>query len=259
MIPTQNQVLVGVIAGILIIFLIVGIVFYKMMWKQFRTKLQMFSQRLDAATVQQEIDKAVIKERNRISKVIHDEVGNKLIALLFELDRNFKQESFGIAGTQLLWQLSRELKISIEDTRTLVRELSSFELDSNGVAGELQKFCESKDGFYGVTVGFAGFSGAKRFELEKEKEVVAMVKELVYNSFKYSGCWHIDIALTWDWENKKLTVEVSDDGYGLRTEDMRQSKDSGLVGMRTRCDKMGAQLDLVKVKRGTCVQIIVPL
>jgi signal transduction histidine kinase len=259
MIPTQNQTLVGVMAGVFIIALIVVIIVYKLMWRQFRTKLHMFSQRMEAATVQQEIDKAILKERNRISKVIHDEVGNKLIALLFELDRNFKQESFGIAGTQLLWQLSKELKGSIEDTRTLVRELSSFELDSNGVAGELQKFCESKDGFYGVTVGLAGFSGAKRFELEKEKEVVAMVKELVYNSFKYSGCWHIDIALTWDWENRRLTVEVSDDGYGVRTEDLRQSKDSGLVGMQTRCERMGAQLELVKVRKGTCIRIVVPL
>lgn len=219
----------------------------------------MFSSRLESASNQQEIDKAVNKERDRISKVIHDEVGNKLIALLFELDRNFKQESFGTAGTQLLWQLSKELKGSIEDTRTLVRELSSFELDSNGVAGELQKFCQSKDGFYGVTVGFAGLSGARRFEFEKEKEIVAMVKELVYNSFKYSGCWHIDVALTWDWDNKKLTVEVSDDGYGIRMEDIKQPKDSGLAGMRMRCDVMGAELQLVKIKRGTCIQIVVPL
>lgn len=259
MIPTPNQALVGILAGMSIILLVIGIVVYKIMWRQFRTKLQMFSQRMDAASLQEEVDKAIIKERNRISKVIHDEVGNKLIALLFELDRNFKQESFGIAGTQLLWQLSRELKMSIEDTRTLVRELSSFELDSNGVAGELQKFCESKDGFYGVTVGFAGFSGAKRFEFEKEKEVVAMVKELVYNSFKYSGCWHIDVALTWDWESRKLTVEVSDDGYGLKGEDIKQPKDSGLAGMRKRCEVIGAQLEIVKAKRGACIQIVIPL
>lgn len=258
----QDQILVGIFVSIVLILLIAGILtflLYRLMRKQFQTKLQMFSARLETASNQQEIDKAINKERNRISKVIHDEVGNKLIALLFELDRNFKQESFGVAGTQLLWQLSKELKVSIEDTRTLVRELSSFELDSNGVAGELQKFCQSKDGFYGVTVGFAGLSGAKRFEFEKEKEVVAMVKELVYNSFKYSGCWHIDVALTWDWDNKKLTVEVSDDGYGLRAEDIKQPKDSGLAGMRMRCEVMGAELNLVKIKRGTCIQIIVPL
>jgi signal transduction histidine kinase len=262
MISSQDQLLVGIVVSIVLILLIATIIaswLYRAMRKQFRTKFHMFSSRLEAASNQQEIDKAVNKERDRISKVIHDEVGNKLIALLFELDRNFKQESFGIAGTQLLWQLSKELKVSIEDTRTLVRELSSFELDSNGVAGELQKFCQSKEGFYGVTVGFAGLSGARRFEFEREKEVVAMVKELVYNSFKFSGCWHIDVVLTWDWDNKKLIVEVSDDGYGMRMEDMKQPKDSGLAGMRTRCDMMGAELQLVKTKRGACIQIVVPL
>lgn len=230
---------------------------YRGIQKHFRTKLEIFTQRFEAASNQQEIDRAIIKERNRISKVIHDEVGNKLIALLFELDRNFKQESFGLAGTQLLWQLTRELKTSIEDTRTLVRELSSFELDSNGVAGELQKFCESKDGFYGVTVGFAGMSGARRFEFEKEKEVIAMVKELVYNSFKYSGCWHIDVALTW--EDTKLRVEVSDDGYGLKSEDIQQPKDSGLTGMRLRCQTIGAELHIVKPRKGTCIQLVISI
>lgn len=257
MLVSPSQTIVYVLLVIIFILMLMIIPLYRGMKRQFRTKLEIFSQRAAVAANQQEIDKAIIRERNRISQIIHDDIGNKLIALLYEFDRNFKQESFGIAGTQLLWQLTRELKGSIEDTRTLVRELSSFELDSNGVAGELQKFCAAKDGFYGVTVGFAGLSGAKRFDFEKEKEVIAMAKELVYNSFKYSGCWHIDVALTW--EEHRLNIEVGDDGFGLKGRDMELPKTSGLTGMRERCSAIGAQLEIAKSKRGACIRISVPI
>lgn len=224
---------------------------------QFRNQLKLYDLRLATVLRQEEIDNALVRERDRIAKIIHDEIGNKLIVLLHELDRNFQQDAFGTAGSQVLWRVIKELRNDIQNTRALVRALSSFELDSNGVAGELQKFCEKKDGFYGVMVGFAGLSGSKRFEFEKEKEIIAMTKELIYNCFKHSGCWHIDVALSW--HDARLEVEVSDDGFGVETHQLAESKSSGLQGMRERCKNIGATLDVLKPRRGSRIKITLPL
>ena len=84
-----------------------------------------------------------------------------------------------------------------------------------------------------------------------------MTKELVYNSFKYGGCWHIDVALTW--KKNSLTIEVSDDGYGLKEEDLKKFKQSGLSGMRERCIAIGATLTIEKPAKGTRVVITQPI
>lgn len=230
---------------------------YSFIRKHFNTRFEIFSQRLNAVTSQQEIDQAIIKERDRIAQILHDEVGNKLIALLYEFDRHFQQNSFGTNGSEMLWHLTKKLKESISDTRALVREFSDYELNSSGIVTELNRFCKSKDGFQGVAVNLAGRSDAKRFDYRKEKEVVAMVKELVYNSLKYSGCWHIDVALVW--KKNSLTVEVSDDGYGLRDRDLRKNKHSGLSGMQERCQAIGATLAINKPDKGTRITLTIPL
>ena len=214
-------------------------------------------QRFELTVKEEEIEKALIKERDRISRIIHDEIGNKQIALLYEIDRIYKQDAPDLVGTEMLQQITVQLKESIRDTRALVRQFSDFRLNSNSIDAELELFCKSKDSLFGVSVGFAGRHSARRFDFQKEKEIVAMVKELVYNSFKYSSCWHIDIALTWT--DQQLFVEVSDDGYGLKEKDIKQHKSTGLSGMAARCTAIGAMLKVEKPVRGARISITLPL
>lgn len=238
-------------------FAIGVVIAFFMAKRHLRREFEIYIQRAEVVSVKQEIENELIKERDRISQIIHDEIGNKLIALLYEFERNYQQKSFGMAGTEMLWHLIRQLKESIGDTRSLVREFSDSELNSSGIVTDLERFCKSKDGFQGVSISFAGKSGSKRFDFRKEKEIVSMTKELVYNSLKYGGCWHIDVALTW--EEHLLTIEVSDDGYGLKTNDIKKYKQSGLSGMKDRTEAIGATLEVHQPQKGTRITISMKL
>ena len=245
------------IVGLSIFLLIISTVFFVLIRRYYRSKFNVLADRLIASTHQEEIEKAMTKEHDRISQIIHDEIGNKLIALLYEFERHFQQGTFGMGGSDMLWQLTRQLKERVRDTRALVREFSSSELNSSGIVTELEHFCKSKNGFHGVSITLAGVSGARRFELKREKELVSMVKELVYNSLKYSGCWHIDVGLTW--EANSLTIEVSDDGYGILESDLNKYKQSGLAGMRKRCQAIDARLKIEQPLKGSSIQITLPI
>lgn len=244
--------LYGFVGFLLLLGITSGIIFF-LIRRHYKAKFSILAQRLHAASYQKEVDLAITKEHDRISQIIHDEVGNKLIALLYEFERHFQKGTFGESGSDMLWQLTKELKERIRDTRALVRAFSSSELNSSGIVTDLDHFCKNKDGYQGVTVTLAGVSGARRFELKREKELVAMVKELVYNSLKYSGCWHIDVALTWTKDS--LIVEVSDDGYGLSKPGSKDYKVSGLVGMRERCIAIDAIFKVEQPERGSRVLI----
>lgn len=242
----------GIVGFLALVAILSGVIFY-LVRRHYKAKFSILAHRLSTVSYQKEVDLAITREHDRISQVIHDEVGNKLIALLYEFERHFQQGTFGENGSDMLWQLSKQLKDRIRDTRALVRTFSSSELNSSGIVTDLDHFCKNKDGYQGVTVTLAGLSGARRFDLKREKELVAMVKELVYNSLKYSGCWHIDVALTWTKDG--LIVEVSDDGYGLSKPGSRDYKISGLAGMRERCIAIDAIFKVEQPERGSRVLI----
>jgi two-component system, NarL family, sensor histidine kinase UhpB len=160
-------------------------------------------------------------ERVRIARELHDEVGQRLTAVMLQLDHD---------------RTAREaVRSALEDVREIGRRLRPEALDDLGLAAALRS----------LVTGFEQ-SASLRVErdiqapgpLTREQELVVyrVAQEALTNAARHSGTPDIRVELRRSVQGTRLAVE--DDGRGLDG----ASEGTGIRGMRERALMVGARL-----------------
>jgi PAS domain S-box-containing protein len=91
-------------------------------------------------------------------------------------------------------------------------------------------------------------------------ELYRIGREALRNAFQHASARHIEAAILYD--ERRLRLRISDDGKGIAPRVLEQGGRAGhwgLIGIRERAKRMGAQLDLrSEPGAGTEVQLTVP-
>jgi two-component system sensor histidine kinase UhpB len=186
-------------------------------------------------------------ERLRVSRELHDEVGQTLTAVLLQLGRIAKR-----AGPELapeLEEAQERARDTLEEVRRISRELRPEALDDLGLASALVALTER----FGLEV-------TRRLErelppLDEEAELVIyrVAQEALTNVARHSGSASVELELASS--NGTVTLRVLDEGRGIDAED-----GGGLRGMRERAVLVGAKLRVGRrAAGGTEVRLDVPL
>jgi two-component system sensor histidine kinase UhpB len=187
------------------------------------------------------------EERLRIARELHDEVGQALTAVLLQLDR---VRAEGAAGERL--QEAREAaRATLEEIRSIARNLRPEALDDLGLAAAVRQLCNDAERA-GVLVER---EIAVDVPLDPEVEVVVyrVGQEALTNALRHSGAERVRVTLTA--HGSGAVLRVVDDGRGRGQE----REGAGLRGMRERAVLVGGVLDVVSPPGGgTCVTLRVP-
>ena len=176
------------------------------------------------------------RERRRIARELHDEVGQVLTAVVLELDR---------AGVE---EAREAVRASLEDVRGIARRLRPEVLDDLGLASALASLTNDVGRQADVEVErVLDLAGA---DLSDEEELVVyrVVQEALTNAVRHGGAHRVSVVV------RAGEVVVSDDGAGF---EVGQASDgSGLLGMRERAVLIGAALSVTSRRgEGTTVRM----
>ncbi|HZG44369.1 MAG TPA: ATP-binding protein, partial [Longimicrobium sp.] len=199
------------------------------------------------------------QERIRLSRELHDQLGQLVTALRLGLRGLERGEGPARAALedleQLTVQLSRELS-------HIASELRPPALDRLGLQQALRGYVEDWSARYGISAEFQplGMAG-ERFALEVETTLFRTVQEALTNVAKHSGAQNVSVIL----ERKpgSLGVIVEDDGTGFDAAAMAatavRTRRIGLVGMRERAELLGGTLEVEAAEgAGTTLFIRLP-
>lgn len=198
---------------------------------------------------------AIQYERQRISADLHDEIGSTLSSVNIYAGMARQQlEDKGLLHpiidnvNQVIQRLD-ELVWSIRPTQdtlgTLIERFSTF---ATPTARSL-----------GVDLVMEGATGNEGVLLEPDTRhhLYMMMKELVNNAIRHSGCRSVRVAVLR--EGDTLMVMVQDDGHGFDAGKARRNR-NGLRNLQMRAEEMRARFDVQsKVGSGTIARIRVPL
>jgi PAS domain S-box-containing protein len=223
-----------------------------------RARLQTLSQRL--LQVQE-------TERRRIAYILHDEIGQALTALKFQLelahdDPNLARSvGFLDEGIVTLAQL-------LQQVRTLALDLRPSVLDDLGLVAALRASLDRlvQRGFLEGTFRVEG-SQASRLESARLPNAVEIAcfratQEALTNVLRHAQARHVSVVLRA--ADDTLTLLICDDGVGF-DRDAAQARAAagnslGLLGMQEQVALAGGQLAITAaLGQGTCVQICFPL
>jgi len=207
--------------------------------------------------------KAQEKERMRLSKELHDELGQAL-ALLKHRVRSV-QSKLQIDQSSLheeCEETSRYIDEIIENVRRLSRDLSPSILEDLGLTSALQWLTENFEKQYSLVTSFDIDNIDDLFPKEAQTNLYRISQEALTNIGKYAEAEHVSFAVK---ENEGyITLIIEDDGKGFDVNKVRSShspeKGLGLDAMEERARMLGASLEIKsRVGEGTRITLTIPM
>jgi two-component system, NarL family, sensor histidine kinase UhpB len=193
------------------------------------------------------------RERRRLARELHDEIGQNLTALSMRLARIAADAEPVVAG-QVEEARAATLR-TVEDVRRLAHRLRPSALDELGLVAALTSLCTDIAHSTGLTIVRRLPAELPVLAPEVETVLYRVTQESLTNVVRHAGTDRADVHLTVA-TDAHLVLRVSDRGRGLPPD---VSTNGGIRGMRERAVLVGGALDVNSAPgRGTVVTLHVP-
>jgi ligand-binding sensor domain-containing protein/signal transduction histidine kinase len=200
---------------------------------------------------------AVLAERNRIAREIHDTLAQGFVAVSTQLE----------VVTRLLSTSTEAAREHLEQARTLTRECLSEARSSiwnlrsqspapNDLASALTQAAERITANSDVKARVQVNGTFRPIDARTEAELLRIGQEALTNVVRHAQAQHADITLLF--QEKLLRMTIKDDGRGFtgNPEELMRNGHFGLTGMRERAQQIGARLTVTSAAdKGTEVQV----
>ncbi|MCX6638024.1 MAG: sensor histidine kinase, partial [Acidobacteria bacterium] len=197
-------------------------------------------------------------ERTRLSRELHDEIGQTLTALRLAISRALSWLRTQPPAAEASLEEARLLaEKTLETVRNISVLLRPSLLDDLGLEPALQWQAEDFSRRSGIRCGFFSDSLDENLPAAHRTCVYRVVQEALTNCAKHSAATHVDIHVRQ--AEGELKLEVADNGKGFPM-DAQRAAGLGILGMRERAAALGGQLLLESAPgEGTRVSIRLPV
>jgi PAS domain S-box-containing protein len=199
-------------------------------------------------------------ERMRISREIHDELGQALTGIKLELSllrRKFASD--GHAGQAAkIQEIEGNVGHIIQTVRKIATELRPGILDELGVAAAIEWLAKDFEMRTGVDCKVTIKRVDKITDTSLTTAIFRIVQESLTNVMRHAAASKVNVSL----EKKKdtLMLEVRDNGVGIMGGRIGDAKSLGLIGIRERVLQFGGEAAIIgKPGEGTWVRVTLPL
>ncbi|HUX85993.1 MAG TPA: sensor histidine kinase [Chloroflexota bacterium] len=195
-------------------------------------------------------------ERQRISRELHDSIGQAFWALTLNLERLQGLDGCPPTLQGELASLQKLAAESLSDLRRLTVALRPAALDDLGLVPAIRRYAELYLGDAGIAFEIVDHGSEGRLDPFRETVVYRVIQEAINNVARHSGATRARVELRR--EENTLSATVTDNGRGFdRT---TREPGVGLQGMAERALLVGAKLDVDSTPGdGTTVSLTVPL
>lgn len=199
------------------------------------------------------------EERTRIAREIHDEFGQTLTALKFDLAWMKKQLPAGVqsAVTEKIDSMSKTIGAAISSIKTLSANLRPGILDDFGLIAAIEWQAEEFEARTGAKCKLKLDVGDVTIPEEISTVVFRIFQEALTNIMRHAGATIVELQLTE--ENGTLVFTIRDNGRGM-DQDQMSPRSFGLLGIRERAAALsGTVLITSSHDQGTTVSARIPL
>jgi two-component system sensor histidine kinase UhpB len=201
-------------------------------------------------------------ERRRISRELHDEIGQALYAIQFNLemiDKDLPQT------TSLVRERLGEAKSLSSQTLTAMRQLSldlrPTMLDDLGLVPTLRWYVQNFSNRLNICSTFEAMGFEEKLPPQIETAFYRIVQEALNNIAKHARANRVEISLVKrDW---RIFASIQDNGSGFDLSKVLHPESPergfGIVGIQERVSLLGGQLDIqTRPGFGTLIRIEIP-
>ncbi len=199
---------------------------------------------------------AVVEERNRLARELHDSAKQKAFAALAQLGTaNGIIASNPRAAKDHLDEAENLVYEVIEELTFLIQEMYPLALKEKGLATSLREYIFEWENRTDIPVDLH-IESEKRLKLEIEQTIYRIVQEALSNVARHSHATHVDVTLSCD--SRSINAKVADNGCGFD----RQTRPAG-IGLRSIKERAESLNGIMQIESkpgdGTCLTACIPL
>jgi signal transduction histidine kinase len=202
---------------------------------------------------------AVLEERNRIARELHDTLEQELAGITMQLDlaADCFQQAPGIAQRAL--ETARDMsRHSMLEARRSVWDLRCQLLEEGDLVSAISQIVEPLALPEHAMVKVKIQGSVVRLPGQIEMNLLRISQEAVANALKHGHARKVDIELKYS--PQSVCLSVTDDGTGFNASQAEPSGHFGLLDIRERAQSMGSQLVIgSEPGRGTRVSVSVSI
>lgn len=195
-------------------------------------------------------------ERERLSRELHDGLGQNLIALKLHLEK--AKNSDINEKVEIIDNVIKNVNLSIDEVRRISNNLMPAVLKEfgivtaiNNLSGNICNFCDIK----------IEKNIDKNFKITDKKVKIYLyriIQEALNNAIKHSKADKLIIALKQ--ESNIINLGIIDDGIGFEVNHQTEAKGNGLFNIRERVKILNGEFNLIsKINVGTKINISIPV
>jgi signal transduction histidine kinase len=202
---------------------------------------------------------AVVEERERISKDLHDGIIQRIYAVTLALDD--VEELIDDDRDEALRRIDRtidSLHGTIRDIRNFIFGLRPVLLDAGGLGAAFETLADDVRANAGLSVEVSTDPSVE-FDLPMEAtaELLNITREALSNVARHARAGHVEVVLSR--EGERIRLMVVDDGIGFDPRRQHGGDHHGLSNMRARAERLGGSMEIATRRdEGTRIIIEVP-
>jgi signal transduction histidine kinase len=237
-------------------FLIIGFVITRLVSAQRRQRKALAEANIKLVQYASAVEQLTIsRERNRISRELHDTLAHTLSALAVQFDALMAVwEPLPGKAQEMLEQMLETTRQGLEETRRSLKDLRAAPLEDMGLALAIQALAKDFAARNELKLDLDVPEEVNTLPQEIEHGFYRVAQEALENVSQHAGAKLVQLKLEEDGERILLTV--ADDGRGFDTASEKSDQQLGVQGMYERAELIGAELEVTsEANKGTIVRL----
>lgn len=199
---------------------------------------------------------AVIEERNRLARELHDSAKQKAFAALAQLGTANGLIQHDVRAAKLHINEAENLVYDvIQELTFLIQEMYPLALKEKGLVTSLREYVFEWETRTDIPVSLQA-ENEKRLSLEIEQAIYRIAQESLANVARHSHASYAEVLVLYSPESVRLDVHDNGQGFDMS----RRPLGIGLRSMQERAESVGGQVSIKSVPGGgTNVCVTIPL
>jgi signal transduction histidine kinase len=201
---------------------------------------------------------AVMEERHRLSRELHDSVNQLLygISLYTEAATRQLEQNDSPAAQRHLKNIGESAQEALREMRMLIFELRPSALSQMGLKDSLTQRLKTVEEQLGLQPSFKWRVNAP-LAAHIEEALYGITQEALNNVVRHAKAHAVTVHLVQS--GQTLILKIEDDGVGFEADQISETK-MGLKTMRERAESLNTQLNIESGPgRGTCITLEIKL
>lgn len=202
---------------------------------------------------------AVVEERNRIARELHDSVSQSLFGISLNLNTlELIMQEQPEKARALIKQVKEMVGEAQTEMRLMIYELQPVILQEKGFFEALETLCELFRTRYHLAITCLLSGDEAQVETQTQVSLYRVIQEALHNVVKHARATKVKITLNIQ-DKGSVSAVIEDNGQGFDKGQIKGNDHFGLVGMKERISALKGDFHLNSViGKGTTITLQIP-